>query len=133
MNVKSPFRLSHLALLFLAIGFLAACVSSSDLPALVTTAYLRALAEKDLDRMVQASCGAWEPQARMELDAFAGVETRLEGLACTVASRIGTSASVTCSGAILAAYGAEDRSFPLDGRTFQLQQQGGLWLVCGSE
>lgn len=126
-------HLPLLTLLLAATLTLAACLTTADAAARAAEAYLNALVEKDLNRMLQASCGSWETQARFELETFAGVETRVEGLACTISNQGDGSAGVACSGEIVAAYGAEDRTFPLDGRVFQMQQQGGLWLVCGAE
>jgi len=124
---------SLFCLLGLIAIFLTACAAGTDLPARTVETYLQALADKDLNRMIAAGCGEFETQARFELDTFAGVETRAESLACTVSNQAGETAQVTCSGAIVAAYGAEDRSFPLDGRLFNVQRQGRAWLVCGAE
>ncbi len=116
--------------------FLAACTPAeeSGSPAAQTVeTYLQALADKNRDQMIAASCAAWEGEAQLELDAFVGVETRLEGLACQVTGSDGEATLVSCSGEILATYGAEDRSFPLDTSVFQVVQEGGEWRVCGRQ
>jgi hypothetical protein len=93
--------------------------------------YLQALVNKDEDTLVRLTCADWEMDALLEYDAFGGVETSLDGLSCRqVESGEGT-ASVVCEGAILASYGEEVQDFDLSGRTYQMVEQGGDWLVCG--
>ena len=115
-----------LSLIFFLLPVLAASSPSTELLALVTEAYITAVVEKDAERLVQASVDAWKPDARLELDAFAGVETRVEGLACSVVGVAGGMASVTCRGAIVASDENGDRYYPLSGRVFRLEQEGGM-------
>jgi hypothetical protein len=93
--------------------------------------YIQALSDKNADQMIAASCAAWEEQAQLELDAFVGVQTRVEELACEVTGTEGEITLVSCAGQIIATYGAEDRNFPLDATAFQVVQEGGEWRVCG--
>jgi hypothetical protein len=134
MNTRRPLLLFPCSLFLLfALLFLAACSPSVELLALVTEAYITAVADKDADRLAAASCGAWEPQARHELEAFAGAETRAEGLSCSVLSLADGAAAVTCRGAIVAAHEDADRYFPLSGRVFRLEEEAGMWRVCGAD
>ena len=89
------------------------------------------MADKNADQMIAASCAAWEESAQMELDAFVGVATRVENMACTVTGTEGIYTIVTCSGEIVATYGAEDRNFPLDTAPFQVKEEDGEWRMCG--
>jgi hypothetical protein len=93
--------------------------------------YLQALVEKDEETLVQLTCADWELNALLEYDAFGGVETSLEDLSCEeTASGEGT-AAVVCQGKILASYQDEVQEFDLSGRTYQMVEQSGEWLVCG--
>lgn len=120
------------ALLFILFPLLTAGSAPNEVYSLVTEAYIRAVADQDLGRLAQASCGSWEPNARHEAEVFAGVETRVEGLACSVERLADGTATVTCRGAIVASYETGDRYYPLAGRIFTLQREGGIWLVCGA-
>jgi hypothetical protein len=93
--------------------------------------YIQALIEKDADRLAILSCADWEEQAIIELDAFAGVQTTVEGLDCQETGEEDAAAIVSCAGSIVATYGNEDQNFPLDRRPYLAVQEGGEWRVCG--
>lgn len=119
-------------LIFTAL-LLAACASSNDnAPVQAVENYLNALIEKDANRLTTLSCGAWEDQALLELDSFQAVTTRLEGLACEQTGTDGDTALVLCKGNIVATYNDEDQQLDLSVRTYQVVQEGGEWLVCGT-
>jgi len=123
-----------LFLLFTFSLFVAACANPStggDGAVEAVESYIQALADKNADQMIAASCAAWEESAQLELDAFVGVQTRVENMACTVTGTEGAYTLVTCAGEIVATYGAEDRDFPLDTAPFQVLEEGGEWRVCG--
>ncbi len=111
-------------------GLLAGCSSGKHPAAAVVESYLQALVDKDEPRLTSLTCESFESNALLELDAFGLVKTRLENLDCT-ADVSGENASVTCQGQIIATYGAEDQTFDLSERSYQVQNQGGDWLVCG--
>lgn len=112
--------------------FLGACTgSTNDAAVNAVETYIQALANKNADQMIAASCAAWEESAQLELDAFVGVETRVENMACQVTGTEGVYTLVTCTGEIVATYGAEDRNFPLDTTAFQVKEEDGEWRVCG--
>jgi hypothetical protein len=94
--------------------------------------YLTALVEKDANRLATLACSEWEEQALLELDSFQAVETRLEGLTCEQTGTDGETALVLCNGSIIATYDAEDQQLDLAVRTYQVVQEGGEWLVCGT-
>jgi hypothetical protein len=124
----SPFLLFSFSLFFL----LAACSTDmNDAAVNAVETYVQALADKNADQMIAASCAAWEESAQMELDAFVGVETRVENMACAATGTEGVYTLVTCTGEIVATYGAEDRDFPLDTTPFQVKEEGGEMRVCG--
>ena len=111
---------------------LSACGSDNDAPARAVEDYLNALVAKDANRLSTLSCGEWEDDALLELDSFQAVEARLEGLACEQTGTDGDTALVLCNGNIIATYGDEDQELDLSVRTYQVVQEGGEWLVCGT-
>ena len=112
---------------------LAACASNNDhAPAQAVENYLTALVDKDTNRLTTLSCGEWEEDALLALDSFQAVSTRLEGLACEQTGTDGDTALVLCSGNIIATYNDEDQELDLSTRTYQVVQEGGEWLVCGT-
>lgn len=114
-------------------GMLAACSSSSgDASAQVVEDYLNALVAKDADRVTTLVCGDWEEDALIELDSFQAVTARLDNVVCTQTGTDGDAALVTCTGSIIATYNNEDQELDLSVRTYQVVEQGGDWLVCGT-
>lgn len=112
---------------------LSACASSNEnAPVRAVEDYLTALVEKDADRLSTLSCGEWEEDALLELDSFQAVSARLEGLACEQTGTDGETALVLCNGNIVATYNEEDQELDLSVRTYQVVQEGGEWLVCGT-
>jgi hypothetical protein len=145
VNVKGiiPIRLVKLedvvrtrfliAFMMFAILLLPACASSNDnASAKAVEDYLTALVEKDANRLTTLSCGEWEEDALLELDSFQAVTARLEGLACEQTGTDGDTALVLCNGKIIATYNEEDQELDLSVRTYQVVQEGGEWLVCGT-
>ena len=111
---------------------LSACASNADAPAKAVEDYLNALVEKDADRLSTLVCGSWEEDALIELDSFQAVTARLEDAACTQTGADGDTALVDCTGSIIASYDNEDQELDLSVRTYQVTQEGGDWLVCGT-
>lgn len=112
---------------------LAACAASTDSgPVRAVEDYFSALAAKDADRLAALSCGDWESDALLALDSFQAVDTRLEGLACEQTGTDGNTALVLCNGSLVATYGDEDQQMDLSVFTYQVVQEGGEWLVCGT-
>ena len=122
-----------LFILLMATPLLAACAATNaDAPARAVEGYLNALVAKDADRLSTLSCGEWEDDALLELDSFQAVTARLEGLACEQTGTDGDTALVLCNGKIVATYNDEDQELDLSVRTYQVVQEGGEWLVCGT-
>jgi hypothetical protein len=126
-------KLFLVLILVIVTTLLSACASkSNDAPAKAVEDYLNALVAKDSDRLTTLSCGDWEDDALLELDSFQAVTTRLDGLACSQTGTDGDTALVLCKGKIIATYNNEDQELDLSVRTYQVVQQGGDWLVCGT-
>jgi hypothetical protein len=133
--LEEPVRKFSLILILVIITnlFLSACASkSNDAPAKAVEDYLNALVAKDADRLTTLSCSDWEDGALLELDSFQAVTTRLDGMACSQTGTDGDTALVLCKGKIIATYGNEDQEMDLSTRTYQVVQEGGAWLVCGT-
>lgn len=111
---------------------LTACTSNTSAPVNAVENYLNALVEKDANRIPTLVCGAWEEDALIELDSFQAVTARLEGLACEQTGTEGSMALVHCNGSIIATYGTEDQEIDLSVRTYEVTEDGGDWLVCGT-
>jgi hypothetical protein len=112
---------------------LAACSSTNtDAPAKAVESYLTTLVAKDADRLPTLVCGDWEEDALIELDSFQAVTARLEGVACEQTGTEGGTALVLCNGSIIASYNNEDQELDLSVRTYEVVQDGGDWLVCGT-
>ena len=119
--------------LLIAASFLIACApNNADAPANAVEDYLNALVAKDADRLSTLSCGEWEDDALLELDSFQAVTARLEGLSCEQTGTDGDTALVLCNGNIVATYNDEDQELDLSVRTYEVIQEGGEWLVCGT-
>jgi hypothetical protein len=112
---------------------LTACSSSNaDAPAQAVETYLNTLVAKDADRLPTLVCADWEEDALIELDSFQAVTPRLEDVACKQTGSDGDTALVDCTGKIIATYNDEDQELDLSVRTYEVIQQGGDWLVCGT-
>ena len=122
-----------LILVSVSMLFLSACSSKNgNGPTKAVEDYLQALVAKDSDRLTTLTCSDWEDDALLELDSFQAVTTRLDGVACTQTGTDGDAALVLCKGKIIATYNNEDQELDLSRRTYQVVQQGGDWLVCGT-
>ncbi|HSJ89016.1 MAG TPA: hypothetical protein VK909_17530 [Anaerolineales bacterium] len=113
---------------------LSACSSSdnSTAPAKAVEEYLNALVAKDANRLPTLVCSDWENDALIELDSLQAVTARLDDAACTQTGTDGDTALVNCSGKLVATYNNEDQELDLSVRTYQVVQQNGDWLVCGT-
>lgn len=109
-----------------------ACSSNTDAPAQAVENYLNALVNKEADKLPTLVCGEWEEDALIELDSFQAVTARLEDAACSQTGADGETALVLCTGNIVATYNDEDQKLDLSVRTYQVVEQGGDWLVCGT-
>ena len=112
---------------------LAACgTSKSDAPAKAVENYLTALVAKDSERLPTLVCGKWEQDALAELDSFQAVTVSLDKVSCSQTGTDGDTSLVQCKGNIITSYNNEDQALDLSTRTYQVTQEGGDWLVCGT-
>ncbi|MBK9924569.1 MAG: hypothetical protein IPP66_04680 [Anaerolineales bacterium] len=111
---------------------LAACASNGDASVQAVQNYLNALVNKDSDKLSTLVCGDWEQDAMIELDSFQAVTASLENVSCSQTGTDGDTALVLCTGDIVASYNGENQKLDLSTRTYQVVQQNGDWLVCGT-
>lgn len=112
---------------------LASCgTSNTDAPAKAVEDYLNALVNKDADRLPTLVCGAWEDDAFLELNSLQAVSARLEEVSCNQTGADGSATLVKCAGNIVLTYDTEDQNLDLSTRTYEVVQEGGDWLVCGT-
>ena len=125
-------KLILISVIILAGILLSACAANTDAPAQAVQNYLNALVNKEADKLPTLVCGDWEEDALIELDSFQAVTARLENVACSQTGADGDTALVLCTGTIVATYNDEDQQLDLSTRTYQVIEQGGDWLVCGT-
>ena len=111
---------------------LTACATKSAAPVEAVNNYLNALVAKDANRLPSLVCGNWESDALAELDSFQAVTARLDNVSCELTGSDGDTALVNCKGSIVMSYNNEDSALDLSSRTYQVTQEGGEWLVCGT-
>jgi hypothetical protein len=129
VKVRFVFALGLLAPLLLS-----ACASASPAQAAAAAvqSYWQAMVDRDLNKVVELSCASWEAQARTEFNSFSAVKLKLDHVACTVAGNAtGQSVQVTCTGSIIANYGAEDLTIDIANRAYRAANEGGQWRMCG--
>lgn len=111
---------------------LTACASNNDASVQAVENYLNALVNKEADKLPTLVCADWEQDALMELDSFQAVTASLEDVSCSQTGTDGDTALVLCTGNIVASYNNEDQKLDLSARTYQVIEQDGDWLVCGT-
>jgi len=123
-----------LTIVFITNLLLTACSSSSktDAPAKAVEDYWNVVVAKDVDRLPTLVCGDWEGEALTVLDSLQAVTARLEDVSCKQTGTDGDTALVNCTGNIVATYNNEDQKIDLSVYTYQVKQEGGDWLVCGT-
>ncbi len=125
--------LSILLVVIVANISLVACSSkTTDAPSKAVEDYLNALVAKDADRLPSLVCADWENDALLELDSFQAVTAKLDNVACKQTGKDGDNTLVNCTGKIVTTYNIENTDIDLSVRTYQVVQQGGDWLVCGT-
>ena len=94
--------------------------------------YLQALAEKDVNMMINLSCAAWEAQAKQEFASFDAVDLTLENLQCHESGQDGEATLVACTGKMIASYRAgEILEIDVADRNYRIVMEGGEWRMCG--
>ena len=112
----------------------AACTADASKAApSAVTGYLEALVAMDENGMINHSCGSWEEQAHLEFNSFAAVKANLESPSCQVSGEGDSFTLVSCTGKIIANYGAEGLEIDLADRIYKVNEEDGEWRMCGYE
>jgi hypothetical protein len=124
---------SILFMAFIVNILLTACSSSnSDAPAKAVEDYWNVIAAKDAERLPTLVCGDWEDDALTVLDSLQAVSARLENVSCSQTGADGDTALVNCTGKMVLTYDTEDQEIDLSVFTYEVIEEGGDWLVCGT-
>jgi len=121
-----------LSIVLIANFLLAACSSNADAPAKAVEDYWNVIVAKDAERLPTLICGDWEDDALTVLDSLQAVSARLENLSCSQAGTDGDIALVNCAGKMILTYDTEDQEIDLSVFTYEVIEEGGDWLVCGT-
>ena len=121
-----------LSTVLIANFLLAACSSNADAPAKAVEDYWNVIVAKDAERLPTLICGDWEDDALTVLDSLQAVSARLENLSCSQAGTDGDIALVNCAGKMILTYDTEDQEIDLSVFTYEVIEEGGDWLVCGT-
>lgn len=125
-------RVENFILLTIIMAFILAGCAGEVSPAVrAVENYFEALVDKDEALMASYVCPSFEVEAFIEYDAFALVQTILEGLNCSKTGEEPGQVLIVCQGRIEATYGNEIRTFDLSGRVYTVVESHGDWLVCG--
>jgi len=95
--------------------------------------YITALASKDEAALVSNSCADYEDDALLELDSLELVEVSLaDGVACQEVGNDGDKTLVNCTGKLQMSYGGEPQELDFSKLTYEVVNENGNWLVCGT-
>ena len=112
---------------------LSACAASkTDAPVKAVEDYWSAIVAKDSERLPTLVCGDWESDALTVLDSLQAVTAKLDNFSCAQTGRDGDTTLVKCTGKMLLTYNTENQEIDLSTFTYQVVQQNGEWLVCGT-
>lgn len=111
---------------------LMACSSNSDAPAKAVENYWDVIAAKNAERLPTLVCSDYEEVALTVLDSLQAVAARLEGVSCNQAGTDGDIALVNCTGNMVLTYDTENQEIDLSVFTYEVVEEGGGWLVCGT-
>jgi hypothetical protein len=123
-----------LFLFFIIVLILSACGAGESGGAADTVeAYITALASKDEAGLISNSCAAYEESALLELDSLELVEVSLaDGIACQEVGSDGDKTLVNCIGKLQMSYGGEPQELDFSKLTYEVVNENGNWLVCGT-
>jgi hypothetical protein len=123
-------------IIFLFITFsliLTACGAGGSGASQTVEGYITALASKDEAGLISNSCAAYEDDALLELDSLALVEVSLaDGVACQEVGNDGDTTLVNCTATLQMSYGGEPQTLDFSKITYEVVNENGNWLVCGT-
>lgn len=121
---------------FLFITFsliLSACGAGDSGASQTVESYITAIASKDEAGLISNSCVEYEDDALLILDSLELVEVSLaDGVACETVGSDGDRTLVTCNATLQMSYGGEPQTLDFSKITYEVVNENGNWLVCGT-
>jgi len=130
--VRKPLLLLFIVLIANILLTACASASNSEAPVKAVEDYWNVIVSKDADRLPTLVCGNYEEEALTVLDSLQAVSARLEDLSCNQTGTDGSTALVNCTGKMVLTYDTEDQEIDLSTFTYEVMEEGGDWLVCGT-
>lgn len=122
-----------LFLFFIIALTLSACGASDSGASQTVEGYITALASKDEAGLISNSCAEYEDDALLVLDSLELVEVSLaDGVACQEVGSDGDKTLVKCAGILQMSYGGEPQELDFSKLTYEVVNENGNWLVCGT-
>lgn len=121
----------YLVLLGLFMMVISACTSDHNNASASIEEYIKALVNKDENKLINYSCGEWENEAISEFNSFSAVSVTLEDLKCQETGIDNEFTTVSCEGVIIANYGNEVLEIHLEDQNYLSIFERGEWRMCG--
>ena len=120
--------------LFILISLaLTACGAGDSGASQTVEGYITAIGSKDEAGLLSNSCADYEDDALLLLDSLALVEVSLaDGVACQEVGTDGDTTLVNCAGKLQMSYGGEPQELVFSNLTYEVVNENGNWLVCGT-
>lgn len=123
-----------LFLFFMLALTLTACGASDSVGARhAVESYISALAAKDEAGLLSNSCADYEDDALLVLDSLELVEVTLaDGMVCQEVGNDGDTTLVNCNGKLQMSYNGEPQELDFSKITYEVVNENGNWLICGT-
>lgn len=121
----------HLVLLALFTIVISACTSDQNNASASIEEYIKALVNRDENKLITYSCAEWESEARSEFNSFSAVSVTMEDLKCQETGQDNEFTTVSCDGVINANYGNEVLEIHLEDQNYLSLFEEGEWRMCG--
>lgn len=122
-----------LFLFFIFALTISACGASDAGASQTVESYITALSSKDEAALISNSCADYEDDAILVLDSLELVEVSLaDGVACQEVGSEDNITLVNCTATLQMSYGGEPQELDFSKITYEVVNENGNWLVCGT-
>jgi hypothetical protein len=122
-----------LFLFFIIALTLSACGAGDSGASQAVEGYITALASKNEAGLLSNSCAEYEDDALLVLDSLELVEVSLaDGVACQEVGNDGNITLVNCTATLQMSYAGEPQELDFSNITYEVINENGNWLVCGT-
>lgn len=112
---------------------LSACKAGDSDASQTVENYITALASKNEAGLLSNSCAEYEDDALLVLDSLELVEVSLaNGVTCQEIGNDGDTTLVNCAATLQMSYGGEPQELDFSNITYEVVNENGNWLVCGT-